>query len=124
MKLNDKEPNIYNYLALIAIEKNDMPEALKQVNIAVQLSPQQPYFLNNRGFIYTGLNRLDEAEADINESITMDPYNAWAYRNKGVLYLKRKDYVNAERMLMKAKEMDHDLEDVDMYLSQIPKKKS
>jgi Flp pilus assembly protein TadD len=122
IKLNDKEPNIYNSLALIAIEKKDLDEALRQVNKAIELSPEQPYFINNRGFIYIGLNRLNDAEADINRSITIDPYNAWAYRNKGLLSIKKKDYVNAERLLLKAKDMDANVENVDEYLSQIPKK--
>jgi tetratricopeptide (TPR) repeat protein len=121
IKLNSKEPNIYNSLALIAIEKEDFKEALKQVNKAIELSPRQPYFINNRGFIYIHLDRFAEAEKDIDESITIDPYNAWAYRNKGVLYLEKKDYETARRLLTKAKDMDGDIEKVDDYLSQIPK---
>lgn len=124
IKLNANEPNIYNSLALIAIEKKEFNEALKQVNKALELSPKQAYFINNRGFIYIQLDKLAEAEQDINESISLDPYNAWAYRNKGLLYLNKKEYEIAERLLTKSKEMDPNVEKVDEYLSQIPKKRS
>jgi tetratricopeptide (TPR) repeat protein len=122
IKLNPSEPNIYNSLALIAIEKKDYKEALKQVNKAIEMSPRQPFFINNRGFVYIELGELEKAEEDINESITIDPYNAWAYRNKGILYLKRKDYENARRLLIKAKVMDSDVENINDYLKQIPGK--
>lgn len=121
MKLNDKEPNIYNSLALIAIEKKDFNEALRQVNKALELSPKQPYFINNRGFIYAELGKLDEAEKDIDQSIITDPYNAWAYRNKGFVYLKKKDYGNAKRFLTKAWNMDSTVDRINEYLLQIPK---
>ena len=122
LKLTDKEPNIYNSLALIAIEKNDFNEAIKQANKGLELAPREPYLLNNRGFAYLELGKFSEAQADINESIILDPYNSWAYRNKGLLELKKKNFDEAERLLRKAKEMDPETERVDEYLSEIPKK--
>ncbi|MEI9920073.1 MAG: tetratricopeptide repeat protein [Bacteroidota bacterium] len=123
LKLDEKQPLIYNSLALIAIGKKDFNEAIKQANKGLELDQRQPYILNNRGFAYMELGKLDEARTDINESIMLDPYNSWAYRNKGIIELKLKNFDEAERLLKKSKQMDPNTELVDEYLSQIPKKK-
>lgn len=119
LRINDKQPQVYNSLALIAIGEKDYDEALKQADKGLAISPNEPYVLNNRGFALIQLGRLDEAEKNINESISIDPYNAWAYRNKGILSLRKKDYLNAERLLKRAKEMDPNVEDVDTYLAEL-----
>jgi len=122
LEIDEKLPQVYNSLSLIAIEQKDFKDAIKQANKGLELAPGEPYLLNNRGFAHIGLGNLDEAQKDINESIVADPYNSWAYRNKGLLELKRKNYSEAERLLRKAKEMDPNTERVDEYLAMIPKK--
>lgn len=114
--IDSTEPNIFNSLALIAIEEKDYEWALVQINKALDIQEDQPYYVNNRGFIYIKLNQLDKALADIDRSITLDPYNAWAYRNKGILQLEKKDYVSAERLLKRAVEMDKAVEQTHYYL--------
>jgi len=51
-KLDAKEPNIYNTLALIETELNNLAKAEGLVERALRLSPDHPYYLNNRGYIY------------------------------------------------------------------------
>ncbi len=114
--LNAKEPNIYNSLALIAIEEGKFDEALVEVNKAITLSPNQAYFVNNRGLILALAGRLVEAETDIDQAITLDPYNAYAYRNKGILMYMKQDLSAAERLLKKSLDSDSRLEKAHYYL--------
>jgi len=123
LKIDEKLPQAYNSLSLIAIEQKDFKEAIRQANKGLNLAPREPYLLNNRGFAYVELGSLEEAQRDINESIILDPYNSWAYRNKGILELKKKNFNEAERLLRKAKEMDPNTERVDEYLAMISKRK-
>jgi tetratricopeptide (TPR) repeat protein len=59
---------------------------------------------------------MAEAENDINKSIGLDPYNGWAYRNKGLFYLLNKDFINSERLLKQAVEMDSFIDKIYFYL--------
>jgi tetratricopeptide (TPR) repeat protein len=115
-KQNDKEPNVYNTLALIETELGHYPEAMNLINEAIRLDPMQSYYVNNRGYIFLLQDALASAEADINSSIEKDPNNSWAYRNKGIYYLKKKDFVSAERLLKQSLEMDPFVDKIYFYL--------
>ena len=123
-KVNDREPNIWNTLALIEIEyQRNLPEksrdyhdAFSLIDHALRLAPNQPYYLNNRGYLYLVKGDLERAENDINESITRDPYNGWAYRNKGIFYLMKNNPGSAERLFRQAAKMDADIDEVYLYL--------
>jgi tetratricopeptide (TPR) repeat protein len=115
-KQNDREPNIYNTLALIETELGHYAEAMNYINEAIRLDPTQSYYLNNRGYIFLLQDALGSAEADINSSISKDPDNAWAYRNKGIFYLKKSDFVSAERLLKQSLEMDPFVDKIYFYL--------
>jgi len=115
-KRNEKEPNIYNTLALIETELGHYPEAMNYINEAIRLDPVQSYYLNNRGYIFLLQDALASAEADINSSIEKDPNNAWAYRNKGIYYLKKNDFVAAERLLKQSLNLDPFVDKIHFYL--------
>jgi tetratricopeptide (TPR) repeat protein len=117
-KLNDREPNIYNTLALIEIELGHYAEAMNFINEAIRLDPKQSYYVNNRGYIFLLQDAMASAEADINNSISKDPNNAWAYRNKGIYYLKRNDFASAERLLKQSLNMDPFVDKIYFYLGQ------
>jgi len=113
---NDREPNIYNTLALIETDLGHYAEAMNFINEAIRLDPKQMYYVNNRGYIFLLQDALTSAEADINASIAKDPDNAWAYRNKGIFYLKKSDYVSAERLLKQSLDMDPFVDKIYFYL--------
>ncbi|MGC4021732.1 MAG: tetratricopeptide repeat protein [Cyclobacteriaceae bacterium] len=115
-KQNDKEPSVYNTLALIETELGHYAEAMNFVNEAIRLDPDQSYYVNNRGYIFLMQDALASAEADINTSISKDPNNAWAYRNKGIFYLKRNDFTSAERLLKQSLDMDPFVDKIYFYL--------
>ena len=114
--LKSDEPNSYNTLALIEIERGNFDKAMDWVEMALELRPGDPYFLNNRGYIYLMTNRLPEAVKDIDQSIITDPSNAWAHRNKGIYYYMKGDPDNAIRLLKQALQMDPNLPLAGQYL--------
>jgi tetratricopeptide (TPR) repeat protein len=116
-KQKDKEPSVYNTLALIETELGHYAEAMNFINEAIRLDPMQSYYLNNRGYIFLLQEALVSAEADINASIAKDPDNAWAYRNKGIYYLKKNDNVSAERLLKQSLDMDPFVDKIYFYLA-------
>ena len=113
---NADEPNGYNTLALIEIERENFDKAMDWVEKALELHPRDPYFLNNRGYIYLMTGRLSEAVNDIDESIVTDPSNAWALRNKGIYYYMKEDPDNAIRLLEQSLQMDPRLPRAGEYL--------
>ena len=116
LKLDSKEPYLYNTRALILIKEEKLHEALKQINTAIEIDPGNPYFLNNRGYIHLLLENLEQAEEDINRGIKGDPENAWAYRNKGFFYLKNGNYEAAIRNLELAIQYDKSIEKAHQFL--------
>ncbi len=115
-RLNPKEPNIYNTMAMIEISRGNHDKALDQIQRSLQLAPNQPYFLNNRGFIFLMQNRLPEALRDIDQSILLDGGNGWAYRNKGIYHLLSGSYEDAIRLLKQGLSMDSFIEKIHFYL--------
>ncbi|MEQ8425466.1 MAG: tetratricopeptide repeat protein, partial [Cyclobacteriaceae bacterium] len=113
---NRFEPNIYNTLAMIAIEQKETDLALELIDKALSLAPAEPYFINNKGYVFLIQRKLDEAAKYIDASLSADPENGWAYRNKGIYYLLKEDYSNAERLLSQAVEMDSFIDKIHFYL--------
>ena len=106
LKIDPLEPNAYNALSLIEVEKGNYAKALEMANQALDLETDQPYFLNNRGFIFLLTNELESARQDIDLSITKDPSNGWAYRNKGYYYYLNGEYEEALRLYQQASKLD------------------
>jgi tetratricopeptide (TPR) repeat protein len=109
-------PEAYSGLALLEIRDQKPDLAMDYIEYALSLAPDNPYFLNNRGYIHLTIGNYESALGDINASIEIDPYNSWSYRNKGIYYYKTEKYEDALRLLNKAKEMDINLESIDLYL--------
>ena len=115
-RINEKEPNVYNTLAMVDIARGNLDSALTHINRAIELVPKEPYFLNNRGYVLLMQNHPEEALADINESIVLDSRNAWAYRNKGLYYYMQGEYPRAVRLLEQSMGMDSFVDRIHYYL--------
>lgn len=118
LKLDDRQLNAYNTMALILTEEERYPEALAMVNKAIALNPTDPYALNNRGYIHLLTGQYDQAKEYFDASISVDPYNGWAYRNKGIYFLKNEKYDDALRMLQKAEKLDPNIDQLYINLSE------
>jgi tetratricopeptide (TPR) repeat protein len=79
--------------------------ALKYLNKANQLQPEQAFALNNRGHVKLKLNDIDGALKDINQSIKLDPNNSYAYLNRALVYIEKKNVEKSCEDLYLAKKL-------------------
>jgi len=71
--LKTMKSQIYNYLGLIAYEKNQIELAIKHYNRAIELDPRNPDVLVNRSQAYEATNEPERAEADLKSALILDP---------------------------------------------------
>lgn len=70
-------------------------KALKDLNQAVFLNPNEPMFYSNRGNIFFDLGKDDEALFDYNNCIRLDSTDENAYANRGAIFGRRGKYEQA-----------------------------
>lgn len=70
-------------------------KALKDLNQAVFLNPNEPMFYSNRGNIFFDLGKDDEALLDYNNCIRLDSTDENAYANRGAIFGRRGKYDQA-----------------------------
>jgi tetratricopeptide (TPR) repeat protein len=67
LKIQAKNPEVLHGLGLIAYVENNYPDAIKYMNQAIQIHPDENY-LNNRGTVYFALKKYPEAEMDVRKN--------------------------------------------------------
>lgn len=78
--------NIYLNRSIIQKEKNNITDALKDINHAIQLHGNDAVAYCNRGVLHEKMNDIDLAIKDYNIAIALNPDYAPAYYNRGSLY--------------------------------------
>jgi len=73
----------------------DGPGALQDMDIAVQLAPQDSMMFANRGAIRGQQGDLDAAMRDLQEALRLDPANALAIGNRAIIHSKRSEFGEA-----------------------------
>jgi Tfp pilus assembly protein PilF len=95
---------IHHSEALAYFAKNNLPEALKEAQIAVKLAPDYPDANNTLGKILVDSGRFNEAVAPLTKaaenSLYRDSYKAWT--NLGILYYRKGDVAKAGNYFQKA----------------------
>lgn len=61
----------YNNLSFCQYKNNDFDEALKNVNISIQLLPSNSFAFKNRALIYLAMNKNSQACNDLDESLRL-----------------------------------------------------
>lgn len=99
----------YHFTKAIAYEKtSDYQAALKELNFANKIRPNNHNIIYSFGVIYYYLNRLDEAEGKFKEAMAISPFFVDAYYNLGFLYNRRQRFDKAIEVLEKAAFLDPD----------------
>jgi tetratricopeptide (TPR) repeat protein len=99
----------YHFAKAIAYEKtSDYQAALRELNFANKIRPNNHNIIYSFGVIYYYLNRLDEAEGKFKEAMAISPFFVDAYYNLGFLYNRRKRFDKAIEVLEKAAFLDPD----------------
>jgi tetratricopeptide (TPR) repeat protein len=84
----------------------DYLSALKELESASNLEPENPLILNMLGEIYYNLNRLEEAKQMYKKIITRYPFFVDAYYNLGLIYNREGNFLEAKDILTKVIYLD------------------
>ena len=92
----------YNNRGAAYLKKGAYDQAIKDLNKAIKLNPNDAFAYNNRGTAYFGKGEFDRAIKDYNKAIELNLNDAGAYCNRGAAYLKKGTYDRAIEDLNKA----------------------
>jgi tetratricopeptide (TPR) repeat protein len=67
----------------VALERGDLPSALRLLKRVVELDPSHQWGWNNLGRVYLATGELDSAVAAFAKQIEVNPYDEWAHNNLG-----------------------------------------
>jgi len=85
------------FLARIAREENDLPEALSRARKAVEALPDYADAWAELGLVQFRLRQLDEAESALGRALSLDPANYLGNLHLQMLYERRRDPRAAEQ---------------------------
>lgn len=86
--------------------EKDFSKALRDLNQAVKLNPNEAMFYSNRGNIYFDLGQDDNALFDYNNCIRLDSTDENAFANRGAIYGRRGKHNEALNDLSHAIHLD------------------
>jgi Flp pilus assembly protein TadD len=80
--------------------------AIKHLNIANKLNPNNAEVIRNIGWIRCMQEKKDHGRKLLQKSIDLDPTNALAYNDLGASYMFEENFEEAQKWIKKASEMD------------------
>ncbi|MBR5458102.1 MAG: tetratricopeptide repeat protein, partial [Burkholderiaceae bacterium] len=100
------------YRTAIAAEKlGRIQEAEKWLEQGIEQYPEKPDFYNALGYLWTDKNKnLDKAKRLLDKALRMAPNDAAILDSMGWLLFKKKNFVEAEKYLLKASTKSSDKE--------------
>lgn len=101
--------------AVVAWSDKDYETALKHLNEAIKLSPDQAKLYDSRGVILQAQGLYDEALTDKNKAVELEPDNAEFYRSRGITLHTLKHY--SEALADKSKAIELGAESAKVYNS-------
>ena len=96
---------------------NRFDEAIPFFDRAIDLDTGFAFSYNNRGLAKIKLGLTEEGLQDINRSFELDPNNSYCYRNLGIYHFDKREYGEALRLFVKAKELDDTTDMVEELIS-------
>lgn len=91
-----KTAEIHHDLALEALQKGQVPDALREYDLALEADPDMPEAHMGRGLVMEyGLGRLPEAEAEYRRALAIRPSYSEAHNNLGQLLARTGRYDEA-----------------------------
>lgn len=122
LKENPTNTQILALLASAYEETGDRQTALKYIEKANKLEPDNHIIQNFLGFLYAELNmNLDEALKLIEKALTKEPDNAAYLDSLGWVYYKKKDYKKAYKYITRAVELMPEEQELRDHLEAVKK---
>ena len=104
-----QEPLYLNNLAyLYATQGKNLEQALKMVNTAMKMEPDNASYLDTKGWIYYQLEKFEKAKTYIEKALQLDGKNAEVLEHLGDVYMKLGDTSVAQRLYKRALNLDPD----------------
>ncbi|MGH9588906.1 MAG: tetratricopeptide repeat protein, partial [Terracidiphilus sp.] len=97
-----RNADAYYNLGTLRLGQNDLAQARRFLEQALQLKPNYPEAWNNLGMIAAQSGRADEAILDFQKSIAQRPEYATALLNLGNVYRHRQDFQEARKCFDRA----------------------
>ncbi len=103
-----ENPNWIDYFLLgCAYSKcNQFQPAIKNLNVAKAMNPENAEVIRNIGWIRCLQQKQNTGRKLLRKAISMDPENALAYNDLGASYLFEQNFDEAEKWIKKAKKLD------------------
>lgn len=113
---------VYNNRAIARTHLNRLPEALDDLNRAIELRPDYVLAYGNRGLVYSRLGRFDLAIDDFSRGIALQPDAAALRHYRFLACVELGRFEEALRDALKARElgypnMDKEIEELKKYIS-------
>ena len=83
----ETDAELWNYLGLSYLERDDAKNALKSLEKAVKIAPQSAVYRANLAFVYLMERKINKAQSEIDKAIAIDPKNGSAYFIRGTANL-------------------------------------
>jgi tetratricopeptide (TPR) repeat protein len=106
MEYNPRDPLAYYNRAFAFNELNQYENAIKDLNVTIEIDPSYTNAYINRGLAYSNLKLDENALADYTKAIELDPLSALAYGNRGMVNYDLKRYDKCIEDCTKAIELD------------------
>lgn len=90
---------------------NDLPGALKDIQEAIRLSPENPDYYAEEASVFVRMQKYDNALASLEKALAIAPDFGACYRLKGICFVRQDKKTEACEALMKAKELGDPLAD-------------
>jgi tetratricopeptide (TPR) repeat protein len=103
---NPNSPTAYSNRGIAFMNENQIEEAFKDFNRALELKPDYADVLINRGVLYARVSKFQEALNDFDKSIQYNPTISSTYNNKGYILRGLNRFDEALSSLNRAIELD------------------
>lgn len=106
-KVSPYSYRVYNNIGDVASSEGNYPEAIRNFQIALQLSPGFADAVHNLGYVYYQIGDLDQAKIYLQKSYEMNPLIYPALYKLGVIAYQQKDTGLARQYFVKTLEVEH-----------------
>ena len=110
--------SLYNE-AYVLYDRGNFNDAIKLLDQAIQIAPNNATYLAERGYNYMEINRVNNAIADFNKSLSINPNNSDALSSRGWGYFDIDQWDRAHADFKRAVQVDPTNEDAKEGLAEL-----
>lgn len=112
---------VTTYFSITFVEIDKFKNRWVFYNDAIAENPTDPFFYAKFGMMLSDLKMHKEAEEKLLKAIELDKYNYNHYNNLAVVYMKEREFKKAKEILLIAKNLKDDDENINYNLQQVKK---